>query len=248
MPRSVDRRSSQERDSYYGVSEPILTFLTDFADQAVILPVFAVIMGLLALQRRWRVAAAWALAIAGVLGTVLVLKVVCYACGWLLPAFGAGELALQSPSGHVGSGAALYGAAAALLTGAWCGRQARLIALSTAAIVAVVIGMTRLQLGAHSLSEVILAAGIGIAGAVGFAVLAGHQLEQRSGVPPLACALLVVVVMHGNHLPAEAVIQNTAGETLRRYVAACQVASQPIPTHAFNDDASGQLVRNHIAF
>ena len=188
------------------------------------------------------------LAVSGVLGTLLVLKIVCYACGWLLPAFGPGELALQSPSGHVGSGAAVYGAAAALLAGAWPGRRAHLIALSTAAIVAVVIGLTRLQLGAHSLSEVVLAAGIGTAGAVGFAVLAGHRLAQRSGVPPLACALLVVAVVHGHHLPAEAVIQNAASETLRRYVAVCQIAPAPTPTHAFNEDAPGTSVRNHSAF
>lgn len=215
----------------------MLTFLTDFADQAVILPVFAVILSVLAIQRRWRVAITWLLVTTGVLGTVLALKVVCYACGWLLPAFGPDELALRSPSGHVGSGAAVYGAAAALLAGTWPGWRARLLALSTAAAVAVVIGMTRLQLGAHSLSEVVLAAGIGIAGAVGFTVLAGHRLGQRSGMPPLACALLVVAVMHGHHLPAEAVIQNAASETLRRYVAVCQVA----PTQASNEDALGRL-------
>lgn len=225
-----------------------MTFLTDFADQAVIIPVFAVILGVLGLQRRWRVAASWMLAVVGVLGIVLVLKVVCHACGWLLPALGPNELAMQSPSGHVGSGAAVYGAAAALLTGAWQGRRARLIALWTAAIVAVVIGITRLQLGAHSLSEVILAAGIGTAGAVGFAVLAGKRLGQRSGMPPLACALLVVAVTHGHHLPAEAVIQNAASETLRYYVAACQIASLPTPTHASNGSAPEKSVRNRITF
>lgn len=70
------------------MNAPALTFLTDFADQAVILPLAVVVTLVLWAQRRWRVAAAWLAAIFGVLGVVLILKVVCYACGWLLPILG----------------------------------------------------------------------------------------------------------------------------------------------------------------
>lgn len=221
-----------------------LTFLTDFGDQAVILPLVSVVALVLWAQRRWRVAAAWLLAIPAVLGTVLVLKIACYACGWLVPALGPGGLALRSPSGHAASAAVAYGGLAALLAartrlasrlglGVGPGRAAAVTpvsavsaraltaALVTALGVAALIGTTRVQLGAHSLSEVLLAAAVGVAGAVAFARLAGPHVAERSSLPVAAGALLVLVVFHGRHLPAESVIQATASETLRRLITVC---------------------------
>lgn len=227
-----------------------LTFLTDFGDQAVILPLVLAVLLVLWAQRRWRVAAAWLLAIPGVLGTILVLKVACYACGWLLPFIGLHGLNLRSPSGHAASAAVAYGGIAALVAAHWrlagsrraapaptalatapgaapatplAGMSAPVLAaLVTALGVAALVGVTRVELGAHSRSEVLLAAAVGVAGAVAFTWLAGRRIAERSGLPAAAAALLVVAVFHGRHLPAEAVIQKAASDMVRSIVTACQ--------------------------
>ncbi|HEY0203902.1 MAG TPA: phosphatase PAP2 family protein [Acetobacteraceae bacterium] len=198
-----------------------LMFVTDFADQAVILPVVAVVFLILLAQRRWQVASAWMLAIPGVLGTLLVLKVACYACGWLLPALGLDQLALRSPSGHVASAAVVSSGVVALQAGRM--RVGAIPAALTAALAAaVVIGVTRVLLGAHSMAEVVVAAAIGGAGAVAFARLSGRHLKEKSGLPIAMAAAIMLVVFHGSHLPAEAVIQSAAAATLRQWVPACQ--------------------------
>ncbi len=198
-----------------------LTFVTDFGDQAVILPLAVVVFLILLAQRRWRVAGAWMLVIPGVLGTLLVLKIACYACGWLLPALDLGQLALRSPSGHVASAAVVSSGIIALQAGrlrVWPISAALAVALA----VAVIIGATRLLLGAHSMSEVVVAAIIGGAGAVAFARLSGRHLQEKSGLPIAAAAAIVLVIFHGSHLPAEAVIQSAAAATVRQWVPACQ--------------------------
>ncbi len=198
-----------------------LTFVTDFADQAVILPEAAVVLLILLAQRRWRVAGAWMLAVPGVLGTLLVLKIICYACGWLLPAFDLDQLALRSPSGHVASAAVVSSGVVALQAGR-LRVGAVSAALAAALAVAAVIGATRVLLGAHSMFEVAVAAVVGGAGAVAFALLSGRHLQEKSGLPVAAAAAIVLVIFHGSHLPAEAVIQSAAAATLRQWVPACQ--------------------------
>lgn len=203
------------------VHAAVLTFITDFADQAVILPLAAVVFLILLAQRRWRVAGAWMLAVPGVLGTLLLLKIAGYACGWLLPALDPERLALRSPSGHVASAIVACSGVAALQAGR-LRVAATFAALAAALAVAVIIGTTRVLLGAHSMSEVVVAAGIGGAGAVAFARLSGRCLLEKSGLPTAAGAVAVLVLLHGYHLPAETVIRSAAADTLRQWIPACR--------------------------
>lgn len=182
--------------------------------------VAAVAVVLLA-QRRWRVALAWLLAILGVLGTLLLLKTAGYACGWLLPALGPDQLDLHSPSGHVASGAVVC-SGIVMLQARRPWSDAALAALAVALAAAAVIGATRVLLGAHSLAEVIIAAGIGGVGAAAFGWLGGRRLAGKSGLPVAAAAVVVLVAFHGRHLPAEAVIQSAAADILRQWVTACR--------------------------
>ena len=77
---------------------PFAQFITDFADQAVVLPL-AVCAGIFLRIAGWmRGALVWAAAVIGVLGTMLVLKLVFQACGHLLP-----FPSVHSPSGHTAS-------------------------------------------------------------------------------------------------------------------------------------------------
>jgi len=202
-----------------------LAFLTDFADQAVILPVLLTVSLVLSLQRRWRVFAAWLTAIPGVLGVLLVLKIIFYACGWLLPAFGPDRWALKSPSGHTASAAVTYGAIVAL-TAARTKPAAISPVLTTflaAVFLALVVGATRVQLGAHSLSEVVVAAGIGTLGALAFVVIAGRHVTERSGAPVIAGALLTLLLFHGYHLPVEGTLQRNAAQMLRHWITTCEL-------------------------
>jgi hypothetical protein len=69
-----------------------MRFVTDFADQAVVLPVVAAI-GIVLLAQGWRRgAAAWVGATAGTFGIMLLLKLVFIACPMS---------DLRTPSGHV---------------------------------------------------------------------------------------------------------------------------------------------------
>ncbi len=182
--------------------------------------VAAVAVVLLA-QRRWQVAVTWLLAISGVLGTLLLLKTVGYACGWLLPALGPGRLDLHSPSGHVASGAVVC-SGIVMLQGRRPWHDAALAALAVALAAAVIIGATRVLLGAHSLAEVVVATGIGGIGAAAFGWAGGRRLVGKSGLPAAAAAAMVLVAFHGRHLPAEAVIQSAAADLLRHWITACR--------------------------
>jgi membrane-associated phospholipid phosphatase len=207
------------------VNDRVLAFLTDFADQAVILPVLLTVSLVLSLQRRWRVAAAWLIAIPGVLGVLLMLKISVYACGWLLPAFGPDRWALKSPSGHTASAAATYGAIVALTAARTkpAAVSPMLTAFLAAVLLALAVGVTRVQLGAHSLSEVIVAAGIGTLGAVAFVVIAGRHMTERSGAPVIAGAVVMVLLFHGHHLPVEGTLQRNAAQMLRHWITSCEL-------------------------
>ena len=96
-----------------------MTFLTDFADQAVILPmVFATAIALT--MQGWRRAAlAWVLVVGTTLATIVVLKLLFLAC----PAsFGTSEI--RTPSGHVAAATVVAGGLAALLHYARGGHRA----------------------------------------------------------------------------------------------------------------------------
>ena len=99
-----------------------MNFVTDFADQAVLLPLLVAGAVLLGLQRHWRLALAWVAALCGVSALVLALKIACYACGWMWPVLDAGAADVRSPSGHVAASSVLYGSLAVLVAAGSRGR------------------------------------------------------------------------------------------------------------------------------
>jgi len=173
-------------------------FLTDFADQAVILPLVVAIALALAAQGWRRGALVWLAAVAGTFAAMLALKLTFLAC---TPLFSPMEI--RSPSGHVAAATVVAGGLAALLTGR------RRSILPVALLAAVVIGMSRLVLGAHSLPEVILGAVVGLAGAAALLRFAGPPPPLRLA-PIVAVVVVVAALFHGMHLQAEAAIRQTA--------------------------------------
>lgn len=170
-------------------------FLTDFADQAVILPLMLAVALALALGGWRRGAVAWLFGIAATLAAVLLGKVFVCACD-PLP-----MLDLRSPSGHTAAAAVAYGGLLALL--APSGRRAPLLAAAGAVAAAVLIGGSRLALGMHTASDVLVGAVAGVAGALVLARLAGARPPRLPRALPVAAALAVVIVFHGVHLHAE---------------------------------------------
>lgn len=189
-----------------------MVFLTDLSDQAVVLPLIAVIVASLAIQGWSRGAAAWLAATAATFGLTLILKLIFLGCGGFL-----GITSIHSPSGHTASAALICG-----------GMLARFIpsvplTLVAATLGAVVIGYTRVVLGFHSVDETALGGAIGIAGAAALCVMAGPPPRMRT-LPLGLVIIAAVVALHGKRLPAEPAIRE-ASSLIRLLLPWCQPAT-----------------------
>jgi membrane-associated phospholipid phosphatase len=175
-----------------------MRYLTDFADEAVVLPLIATVGLMLAVLGWRRGALAWLGAVGGCFAGVLVLKLVCITCG---PALGLAGL--RSPSGHTAAAAVIAGGiAVALGQGRW-----RVAAI--AGLAAVLIGATRVALGLHTPTEVALGGAMGVLGMLGFAWLAGRPPALRLRFL-YAAIVAVALLLHGQHLNAETRIRSVA--------------------------------------
>lgn len=173
-----------------------MNFLTDFADQAVVLPLAAcVLLGLVAVGWR-RGAACWAVAVAGVLAVTLALKLVAMACQSHL-----GWADLRSPSGHTAAAAVVYGGLLALL--APPSRAGTWLAAVAGGMAALLFGLTRLALQVHTVPDVLVGAAVGVAGAVLMRHAAGPRPARLRAPWLLLAACTVIVVFHGERLEAE---------------------------------------------
>jgi membrane-associated phospholipid phosphatase len=171
--------------------------VTDFGDQAVILPIALVVSLVLAVGGCLRACLAWTVTVVGVLALILLLKVILITCGPAL--FEPGEL--RSPSGHTGSATMVYGGLVALvLQGRY---RSAWPTVAAAVAVALIIGSSRLLLHVHSVAEVCIGGLVGLAGVWFMRLLAG-PLPRRP--PWTACAVLLIAALaltHGRHLNAE---------------------------------------------
>lgn len=182
-----------------------MQYLTDFADQAVVLPVVIAIAIALAAQGWRRGALAWLATVAGTFTVMLLLKLVFLAC-W--PVFW--PMDIHSPSGHVAAATVVAGGLALLLL------RRRLGILPVAALAGAVIGLSRLVLHVHSPPEVVLGAAVGLAGTAALVRLAG-PVPRLQAKPLLAGVVLTAFVFHGLHMPAEAEIRFAAHRTARLF-------------------------------
>ncbi|HEX2941500.1 MAG TPA: phosphatase PAP2 family protein [Rhodopila sp.] len=175
-----------------------MRYITDFADQAVILPLVLAVAAVLWWQGWKRGALIWLVVTGGTFAAILTAKLVFLGCA---PVFG--PLNLYSPSGHVAASSVVAGGLAAILTG-------RLRSILPAALVtAIVISISRILLGAHTVPEVIVGGMIGLAGAAALMHFTGTP--PRLQVKPLVAVVLIVATLfHGLRLPAEAAIRRTA--------------------------------------
>lgn len=191
-----------------------MTFLTDFADQAVLLPVAAGVAIVLVLLGWRRGALAWTVGVCGTLAVMLGLKMLFTICGPAVP-----ELNIRTPSGHTAAAAVIYGGLAALLGL----RPAMAVMLSVG--IAVLFGASRLALGAHTVPEAVVGGLVGCAGVAVIACLAGPKPPGLRHAPLLAAPLLLLVLLHGVHLHAEPTIGRLAHLLDTWPFTACRVAA-----------------------
>ena len=175
-----------------------MRYLTDFADQAVILPLVLAVAVALAAQGWLRGAFIWLMVVGTTFVATLVAKLTFLACS---PLFG--PLDIHSPSGHVAAATVVAGGLAVMLT------RRQVSILPAALLAAIVIGFSRLVLGMHSLPEVCIGALIGLAGAAAMMRFAGRPPQLRL-LPLFGAVVVVAMLFHGLHLPAEAAIRHTA--------------------------------------
>lgn len=173
---------------------PVL-FLTDFADEAVVLPTTFVVGVALWLLGWRRGAVSWVVVVCGTLFAMLVLKLLLIACGPdQFPH-------VRTPSGHTAAAAVLAGGVSAL----WTQRHRCTAAMIAACAAAGIIGVSRYMLGLHTVFEVLAGAVVGICGAIVFAYVAGPapRMRLRWVVIPI---LLNLAVFHGRTADVEPTI------------------------------------------
>jgi membrane-associated phospholipid phosphatase len=208
-------------------------FLSDFADQQLLLPLGLIWIAILMASGWWRGMAAWTAVMVGTLGCLTVLKVVFLACGrhWT-----GGEL--TSPSGHTGAAALFYGGYALLLLRPRGGLRHAVLLIPP--VLAAIVGLSRIMLHAHTVVEVAVGGAIGCAGA--------FLLQRLAGVPPsrlparlmLVPTVLVPILLHGDRLHAEHVLRRFTIEGVWP-PASCEVdqpAAADTPTPAPHDGAA----------
>ena len=181
--------------------QAIWTFVTDFGDTAVTVPLAALMGCFLVAARQQRLAVGWALAIVGCAGAIGGLKLVLAACGYSL-----GVPGQASPSGHTAMSVAVYGGYAAA-TAANLARPARELVVAGAAMLVIGIALSRVIVSGHSPLEVWIGLAVGVA-ALGLFVAV--VVRYHRGTLPirwlLLPALAVALVFHGDRWPAERAI------------------------------------------
>ncbi len=216
---------------HHAISQPsrgirLSHFITNFADEAVILPLaFAIACTLAALGWR-RGAVAWALTVGATLALLLCLKLVAFACGPPL---------LRSPSGHTAAAAVALGGLSVVLGHA---RRSRVV-LMAAAGTAILIGASRLALRVHTPPEVVLGGLVGVAGALALDRFAGPAPRTLPLRWLATVSVIVLVLFHGLHLNAEPRIHRLSLHAARdlNVCRGARVAPAAVPAHA------GALVR-----
>ena len=183
----------------------LATFVTDFADQAVILPLTVVVAVALWVSGWKRGALIWTGVILLTLAFMLVLKVGFRACGHLFPG-----AELISPSGHAAAAGVLYGSIFAFLAERVFGKT--ILTLLSILITVAIVGVSRVLLGAHTIPEVVAGAVVGGIAAWLMVKNAGEPGRASPGVLVLLPLCAIIFLFHGVHLRAETSIRDYATE------------------------------------
>ncbi len=182
-----------------------VAFFSNFADEAVILPL-SIAIGATFLIFRWqRGAISWLIAVVTTLATVVMLKLFFY----IVRGFVDFGINLRSPSSHAAAGALVYGTLLALLLrGSRAGIRT---VLASSGAFALFFSLTRIELRVHTRSEVVIGSLLGIIGAMLFVILAGRlPLDTNRRIKLAVVSSLIIVTVYGNRLSGENFIKAVA--------------------------------------
>jgi membrane-associated phospholipid phosphatase len=192
----------------------VWSFITDFGDTAVTVPLAILVTGFLFAAKQPRLAIGWAFVILLCAGVTAAVKLAFTVCGY--PLAGSG---VMNPSGHTAMSVAVYGGLAAII-GNGLKAPARLALVAAAALFTIGIALSRTIVGSHTPIEVEIGLVVGITalGAM-IAVVARYRPEHLPIRWLSAGALVVLVLFHGTQWPAERAIHRLAWwlEILRPY-------------------------------
>ena len=188
------------------MSHQIASFLTDFADQAVILPLIICVAAVLWLSGWRRGTLVWFTGTIATLGVMVILKLTFRACG---PEMFNGTI--ESPSGHTAVAGAVYGSIFAFMSSRVGGRD--LSRLIVVLVVVVVVGISRVLLRAHNIPEVCVGGAIGFIAAQAMLHVAGDPPNDRSLTVSCWPLLAFPLLLHGIHLQAESGLDGLATYT-----------------------------------
>ena len=180
----------------------LAAFVTDFADQAVLVPsAIAVAIGFGAAG--WhRGALAWSSVLACTWVSILLFKLACLLCDSLWVE------GLHSPSGHTAGAAAAAGGFFGLIVRRRGGDWRWTIPISAG--LATVIGLSRLALHLHTGLDVLVAGVVGVGSAMVLVMLAGPPPPRLRMSPIIAALAVMILLLHGSQASAEATIQRIA--------------------------------------
>ncbi|MDX8478918.1 VTT domain-containing protein [Mesorhizobium sp. VK24D] len=170
-----------------GPGDAVMLVLTELGDTVVVIAVTAAVLLWLVWKRAWRTAAYWLVAIGGASALNTVIKVTLHRAR-PTELFYTGWSAFSFPSGHSTVNLALYGSLA-FLTGLNLRPKWRLPAAFTALSFVLLIGFSRLYLGAHWFSDVMGGFAFGTAW---LAILAFFYF-RREEVQPIGVTGMTVV-------------------------------------------------------
>lgn len=195
----------------------MLRFITHLGDSALLIPATIVVVLYLVVCGFHRLAGAWLISIVGCMAVTLVAKI-----GFYIATCGSrsGDMDIMSPSGHTSFSFAFYGGLAVLLANGRSDWTRRGI---TAAgfVLALAIGLTRILIHVHTVTEVLVGIVIGGAAVALFAFLHGRAgRPDVRALPLVALVVLTAALLHGVLLNAEPKIRALA-EWLRLSVGVC---------------------------
>jgi membrane-associated phospholipid phosphatase len=192
------------------------TFVTDFGDSAVTLPLAALALVFLLISGWNRAACALLISVATAGLGIGLLKLALESCG--RPRIGA---SLVNPSGHMAVSVAVYGALALILVRRRPGWRVVSIWSAATALLAA-IAVSRIVLHAHTPAEVVAGALVGLLAGLLFRKILGQDPSPVLHFRWFALAAAAVVfAMHGTRWPIEHLVKAIV-LLVRRSVPACR--------------------------
>ncbi|HEX3064361.1 MAG TPA: phosphatase PAP2 family protein [Candidatus Polarisedimenticolia bacterium] len=190
-------------------------FVTDFGDTAVTLPLAALTIAFLFVSGWRRAAFAFGLALLACAIAIGLAKLALESCGHPLL-----HTDITNPSGHAAVSTTVYGSLAVLFAGNVAAGR-RWIPIAGGAVLLAAIALSRVELDAHSLVEVVLGLAIGLAAlALFYRQVAGEPAIAIHGLWLALAGVVVIAIMHGARWPIEDAVRVIV-HLIRHNVASC---------------------------